>query len=551
MLAPQAGRLDRHVRRSYLRIGDRASRHRVCCSLEEALRLAVLPGEEEGRIYFFGRVSLSAIPADANRRVWMDGVQHALTAVAARAVHGSDPRADAAEAIYFNSREESLETLLRDALACQSAPEWNRPPRFSNSLLGLPAGTSYTRQIPAILERLRGSAIVAGIAPGAAAAIIFAALPAGDPAALLSVLPADTVRAWVRELEGTKSVAGDVPPISLPDALKTTLKRAAAQFGWRDPGTVWLAGQAVLCVSPSTLAAGTVVKRARSTLRQLEAEQRSDRADETAPVSRSVLGRTLVFDDEKEAERSETPAYERTEARSARGDTDVSSVDTAAAEPILPNRPPVPEEMVTEAPPPDTASAPGRVDRVPLYGDATRAAGLFFLLNVLNRLGIAGALDACPELAEAGFAVHIAQEIAMRAAVADEDPILLCLNTAQSEFNLPPEVLARLIDQPKAWPSGFVPRGSRGSDYFLRAWVVAVRRWCWRMGRLTIREIVHRKGWVWLTRTDLDVTLPLEKADIRIRRVGLDIDPGWLPWFGEYGRVVRFHYRSGEPGAKT
>jgi hypothetical protein len=42
-----------------------------------------------------------------------------------------------------------------------------------------------------------------------------------------------------------------------------------------------------------------------------------------------------------------------------------------------------------------------------------------------------------------------------------------------------------------------------------------------------------------VNRTDLDVTLPLELADIRGRRVGLDLDPGWLPWFG---RVVRFHY---------
>jgi hypothetical protein len=43
-----------------------------------------------------------------------------------------------------------------------------------------------------------------------------------------------------------------------------------------------------------------------------------------------------------------------------------------------------------------------------------------------------------------------------------------------------------------------------------------------------------------LTRTDLDVSLSIDSADIRIRRAGLDLDPGWLPWFG---RVVRFHYR--------
>jgi hypothetical protein len=64
-----------------------------------------------------------------------------------------------------------------------------------------------------------------------------------------------------------------------------------------------------------------------------------------------------------------------------------------------------------------------------------------------------------------------------------------------------------------------------------------------------VREIVNRKGLVWLTRTDLDVTMPLANVSVLIRRVGLDIDPGWLPWFGDFGRVVRFHYRDEMPGA--
>ena len=54
-----------------------------------------------------------------------------------------------------------------------------------------------------------------------------------------------------------------------------------------------------------------------------------------------------------------------------------------------------------------------------------------------------------------------------------------------------------------------------------------------------MREIVARPGVFSVNRTDLDVSLPLDEADIRIRRIGLDLDPGWLPWFG---RVVRFHY---------
>src|SRR5271163_295594 len=88
---PKLDRLDRHVRRSYLRISDRASRYRVACSLEEALRLANLPGEEEGRVYCFRRVSLSGIPAQAKRKTWLDRVQRVLGGLAAQAAHGTDP----------------------------------------------------------------------------------------------------------------------------------------------------------------------------------------------------------------------------------------------------------------------------------------------------------------------------------------------------------------------------------------------------------------------------------------------------------------------------
>ena len=44
---------------------------------------------------------------------------------------------------------------------------------------------------------------------------------------------------------------------------------------------------------------------------------------------------------------------------------------------------------------------------------------------------------------------------------------------------------------------------------------------------------VDRKpGWI-------EIHLSLADVDLDIRRAGLDIDPGWLPWLG---RVVRFRY---------
>ncbi len=134
----------------------------------------------------------------------------------------------------------------------------------------------------------------------------------------------------------------------------------------------------------------------------------------------------------------------------------------------------------------------------------------------------------------------------MQAAVPQGDPILACLESAGLE-STPDSVVSsgKLAD---AWPTSLSdsPTGSIDHEYLLRAWAIAVRRWCRRVGRININTVVNRTGRVWKTRSDLDVTLPLAAVDLRIRRIGLDIDPGWLPWIGKHGLVVRFHYNDRE-----
>jgi hypothetical protein len=61
-----------------------------------------------------------------------------------------------------------------------------------------------------------------------------------------------------------------------------------------------------------------------------------------------------------------------------------------------------------------------------------------------------------------------------------------------------------------------------GSDHGVVVAAVARRR-----GRID-----HSPGWV-------DVHLELDQVDIDVRRAGLDLDPGWVPWLGT---VVRFIY---------
>jgi hypothetical protein len=76
-------------------------------------------------------------------------------------------------------------------------------------------------------------------------------------------------------------------------------------------------------------------------------------------------------------------------------------------------------------------------------------------------------------------------------------------------------------------------------DLLVGAWLEAARRWSRRHARMGLAELVRRPGRVAATRTHVDLVFDVRRADVRIRRAGLDLDPGWLPWLG---RVLSFHY---------
>jgi len=56
-------------------------------------------------------------------------------------------------------------------------------------------------------------------------------------------------------------------------------------------------------------------------------------------------------------------------------------------------------------------------------------------------------------------------------------------------------------------------------------------------GRLA--ALLIRRGRLEVGPGRADLHLPADAIDIAVRRAGLDIDPGWVPWLG---RVIRFHY---------
>ncbi|GIV76625.1 MAG: hypothetical protein KatS3mg050_1019 [Litorilinea sp.] len=248
-------------------------------------------------------------------------------------------------------------------------------------------------------------------------------------------------------------------------------------------------------------------------------------------------------------------------------------------------RPPAGSEL---DPPPVPGEEDGR--------QASRYAGRLFLLNVLNRLAFGPWLAEHPAWLAGHFPAHLWHHLDRRLDLDGQDPLLLALapplpapaqlaDLGDLHFVAPaawratvcrgeglqlrrlgPTGEVRLLrdgsgrlslatwhgDPPPEVPARFGPvpenpdRVSRGLgasasrlDLACQAWTLAIRRWLWRYARLGLAETVKRPGYIAATPTHVDIYFPIRDTDLAIRKAGLDLDPGWVPWFQ---RVVTFHY---------
>jgi hypothetical protein len=452
-------------------------------NLEEALRLSSLPGENEGRAYYFRRLHLAGLPESGGRsRVWLEALQMALLEQAQNALCASDPAARGANAVYFRNEQEACQALIWRIVQRRPLDAW-----FWPAISGSRADANAAVQLVRTISKLSHSA-ASWMAVGAA---VFAM---GDPLALVALLPDGVAQGWLGEMGNAQAPPSTPPAVQLPETARILVARAAAILGGDDSRAVWLTALAVMLASPAEMDRGTAVLFSRHILR---AVQTANLPSLPAQISETrndeqILNGVTSWEtrwEMKSVKPSEMEADSQIVARDKEGSARalMEAVGTRAHQ----NR------YLPEATRP---------------GAKTHGAGLYFLLNALTRLGI-GNLDVNLPLLAHGF-----RFLARHAGIDDDDPILIWARLTLEEDN---------------------PYQSDTDSRQLRMWTWKVRRWCWRNSRIAVRQIVRRPGIVMLTRTDLDVSLSLDSVDIRIRRAGLDLDPGWLPWFG---RVVRFHY---------
>jgi hypothetical protein len=478
--------------------------------------------------------------------------------LAREAVDGWDPAADGAPAVRFATRAELIACLLRDLLVGDLPRRWYW--RGWGQLFGLPAG----RASAAVLARepLELPAATARLAQDRLGPTLWQALTAQDALTILTsvqqstgwpVLPAAERHPTAR-LGGTLAGPATAPrrPADLPTPLPSR---------W-SPGDLRLRLAAVLDLwqrAPQRLSGS----HAGAAL----AERERDLAGASAPVEDPTPSRPTALPPAAAGPVAATPARStaagttpnlagsgRRPARDAeagrqlprsRGGATTASEPGAATETPPPSAAERPALDAVGAPPPArsasvgpalAASDAGAGPATPAGGAArspplehpeplrsrlvTRQGGIFYLLNLLALPQAQALLGEEAESPRAAGWVWLHQ-LGTALSCAPDAPLQRFL-AVQAGLD-DPEVLAALPRTPHL-------------PALLRLGAARCGPEVWGPGLCQVPALVLAD------RSHLDVHYRLADARLAVRRVGLDLDPGWLPWLG---RVVAFHY--GQP----
>jgi hypothetical protein len=594
-----------------IRAADESSARRGTILLEDALHTASLPVPEDGRLWILRRLEVGRFSSQLSAASVALLVERRLLLIPTWSVHAADAAAAQAPVVFFHDAAEPYLLLARRLIRGQSVGEWfwNRAVPEWGILRGARGGRgeaagSLWRDLLCGVTRHPG---------GVMAAIGFldeleSAGKGGDWCAWFSVHDG---QALLEACGWSSTHRMDRPSVDAEPGRAGICIRTRWPAGWAyalekweeaDPRAVWWAALSLVAEKPSRLSDSRLMQRAQDLFRLLAAERGTAAA---SPSSGEVRFR------------ASTSGRTTTEAETARfGSATVSSEETACTvnpgmapqthSPPFANlerksgndrKTPLPssEGAQSEQERPES-DAVRKVQPKEESGSApleTSLAGLFFLVPVLNRLGLPEFLDHHPEWIERDFPLEWFRFVGRHLGAEETDPVLKWMDPESREaagwpdtFILPsswrrglcregparvrrvmgrrgvrlvcdatgrltlaqwkgrwPEELAAWVQSRGVRRGKPVPELAQGS-ILCQAWMNGARRWCRRQAGLGLSQLIRRPGRIALTPTHLDLYFDHRQASVPVRRAGLDLNPGWVPWLG---RVVQFHYLYGQP----
>lgn len=561
----------RRIRRLHIRSPESAlllpARHR----LEEAFRLCSLPGLPPNAQLLIRRLELGAIRSDHSPTRIAERISNLTRSQLAGAVCVDQHSASGAEAVWFSDPLQPFRVLLLRLLDGHQAREWYWRTLFRQSLLSslLTSPQSLTcnsTTIGLLLTQaanspLRGLAI-ARLLEAALGPVrlqrLFSCITVSLAQQLLAL---QGVTGEVVEEEGRASEEGKnnaaaaiaAPLLSL--AWRHALLQAVARWGAQDMRSRWFAWNALISGQPAWLERSVSLQRI-TPQHWVQAWERqavpSLKHTEVCVGERDVHVSPLAA--AGETERSlpiqpgpspETnPALALTPARGA-------PTLNARSEQHTKTRPePAEPGLVNE----DAVSSINTVD-VPEHDNQSGAdlavfsphAGFALLIPLLQRMDISRLLADNEQLLAIDLPRRLLHALAERFAIPATDPLrqmFIGLDAAQT---------ARIdaLHLPPAWRHMTTSSGrplhrldssvsiAIDLQQLLNLLQLLAALLLRRHSRLSLRALIQRPGRVVLTATHWDVIFDLNQIDLRLRRVALDTDPGWVGWLG---RVVQFHY---------
>lgn len=535
--------IDRTVRRLRLRAPGEDEVRRVLPRLEDALRCATLP-DGDARVLVVRRLVLGRIDQRASAQALARLIEQRMGALRLEWIAGGTPAADTAGFVSFDSPLDARVKLAARLARGEPCTGWYWPLAVREFDPQQSAVQNLRAMVFAIARwpeaRVALPAWVAALVRAGAVGLVAAAIAEKEGRALMQLAgiampapqplagedgragPQGAPASAAEAAEGGPQAASPRPAPSAPRSWLLDMLQAAGLLGGKVHETVRrVTRPAYPAASASTL------------LPEVPSPPASQAQGPASPVSGAGA----------KPSRSRAPVPRPAPRMPARN---------LASPPVVPHGVREPQVEWPEGEQALSSSQPAPLEQ-PDYLLPTAAGGVLFLLPVLHRLGLPAWLLAA-DAGHGGFGSRILAAALHRLRVPPDDPAWLLaapppglvaggsgpgpvVSSAQLPWESPLLAPPRATAAPEL--AAALPH-AESADAQAVLWLTAARRWLRRAGHIGLASLVSRPARLSLTPTHADMHFELCDADLRVRRLGLDADPGWLPWFG---RVVSFHFR--------